>query len=116
MAGNVFLAFLIGFGLLSMLWCLLGWLLPDGRGGVLVCMDIPDEGILNRYRWLRSLGLLRCPLVAVCGDTLVTSPSDIEISSREDLLARLEQEWVICHGTGNGDPSGRDQRCGISEL
>jgi hypothetical protein len=40
---------------------------------------------------------------------------DIEICAGENLLARLEMERNQV-GTGNGNPSGRHQRRGISEL
>ena len=116
MAGYVILAFFAGFGVLSCLWAVLGWLLPGDAGAMLVCLGAPDTGLLSRYRWLRSLGLLRCPLVAVAEEAFQGLPEDTEICSRENLVSRLEQEWEICHGTGNGDSSGRDQRSGISEL
>jgi len=116
MAGYVILVFLTCFGLLSVLWTALGWLLPGDAGAVMVCMGTPDLGLLSRYRWLRSLGFLRCPLVAVTGEDLPGLPEGTEICSREELLFRLEQEWKLHHGTGNGDSSGRHQRRGISEL
>lgn len=115
MAGYVVLALFAAFGLLSAVWAVLGWLLPAGEGMAVVCLGTPDEGVISRYRWLRSLGLLRCPL-------LVTAEGDwrqvdgMEICEPEGLLSRLELERKSIDGTGNGDPSGRDQRCGISEL
>ena len=112
MAGYVILGTLAAFGLLSTLWAILGWLLPSGRGCVLVCYGMPDIGIVSRWKWLQSLGLLRCPLIAVSeADTV-----EIENCAGEHLLVRLEMERNRFHGTGNGDPSGRCQRRGISEL
>jgi len=114
MAGYVLVGALAAFGLLSVLWAVLGWLLPDGKGMVLVCAGVPQEGILSRFRWLRGMGFLRCPLVAVTEEPVEGHSRDYELCSREALLDRLEQEH--CHGTGIGDPSGRHQRRGISEL
>ena len=111
MAGTVIVAALAAFGLLSMVWALLGWWLPAGKGCALVCLGAPDLGIVSRWKWLQSLGLLRCPLIAVTDE----AAEDIEICAGENLLARLEMERNQV-GTGNGNPSGRHQRRGISEL
>ena len=113
MAGYVVLGALAAFGLLSALWAALGWLLPSGKGCALVCRGEPDPGIVSRWKWLRGLGLLRCPLIAVDAEQ---TNGEIEICAGEDLLARLEMERNQFHGTGNGDPAGRHQRRGISEL
>ena len=112
MAVYVLFVVLAAFGLLSILWAALGWLLPSGQGCAIVCVGAPDTGILSRWRWLQSIGLLRCPLIAVSEETM----DDIEICAGEDLLSRLEMERNRFHGTGNGDPAGRHQRRGISEL
>ena len=113
MIGYFVLGTLAAFGLFSALWALLGWLLPGGKGCALVCVGMPDEGILTRSKWLHSLGLLRCPLVVVSEERQPLHP-EIEICSREELVPRLERERN--HGTGIGDPPGRNQRCGVSEL
>ena len=105
---------LAAWGVLCALWAALGWLLPDGKGCALVCVGRPDIGILSRWKWLRGLGLLRCPLIAVTEDLL--EDSETEQCSREDLLARLEMERNRFNGTGNGNHPGRHQRRGISEL
>lgn len=106
---------LCAFGLLSALWAALGWLLPGAKGWALVCVGVPEEKMLLRCRWLTGLGLLDCPLIVVAeeGENV---PSDMEICSREELISRLEWERNRVYGTGNGDHSGRHQRCGISEL
>ena len=116
MAGYVLLAFLAALGLLSAMWALAGWLLPSGQGAVLVCLELPDPGVLSRYRWLRGMGLISCPLVAVTETGRGQALRDTEICSREELLPRLEQEKMGSHGTGTGNPSGRGQRCDLSEL
>lgn len=116
MAGYIVLGTLAAFGLLSAVWALLGWLLPDGRGCAMVCLGTPDEGICSRYRWLRGMGLLSCPLLIVAEESGEAPEETMEICSREELLPRLEQERNRFDGTGNGDHSGRHQRRGISEL
>lgn len=103
---------LAAFGMLSALWALLGWLLPSGRGCALVCYGRADIGIISRWKWLQGLGLLRCPLIAVTEERC----EETEICAGEDLLSRLEMERNRFHGTGNGNPAGRNQRRGISEL
>ena len=117
MAGYVFIGALAAFGLLSVLWAALGWLLPSGRGCVLVCVDEPDEGILSRYRWLRDMGLLQCPFLIVSDkEYYYQHICGSEWISPEDLLPRLEEERYASDGTGNGDSSGCCGRRGISEL
>lgn len=114
-AGWFVLGTLAAFGLLSVLWALLGWLLPGDRGCALVCWGIPDEGTLARLGWLRSLGLLHCPLLVVAEEGQAIPPGT-EICSGEALLSRLEWERNRFHGTGNGDYTGCHQCGGISEL
>ena len=106
MAGAVLLAFFAAFGVLSLVWTLVGWLLPAGEGWALVCLGEPDEGNLSRFRWLRAMGFLRCPLLAV--------PEETENWIEDALLPALGRE--LEHGTGTGDFTGRSQRSGISEL
>lgn len=116
MAGCFVLVLLAAMGAMGLVWALLGWLLPSGQGMVLVCLELPDPGVLSRYRWLRGLGLLRCPLVAVTGYGSRGIPADVEICSREDLQLRLEREKERTYGTGTGNPSGHGQRRDLSEL
>ena len=77
---------LAAYGALSALWAALGWLLPGLRGCALVYAGTPEEGICRRYRWLRGLGFFSCPLIAV---TEGEATEEIEVCSREELLARL---------------------------
>ena len=116
MAGYAIVCILAAFGLLSALWAGLGWLLPGGRGMAMVCAGPPDPGILARYRWLRGLGLFSCPLIVAAEETDLPPMDGIEICAPEALLSRLELERKQIDGTGNGDPPGRHQRRGISEL
>lgn len=113
MAGYFMVGTLAAIGLLSVLWALCGWLLPGGRGCVLVCYGTPDEGICSRYRWLRGTGLLSCPLVAVDAEQMPPG-TDLEQCTGEQLVDRLKQERN--YGTGTGDFTGCHQCRGISEL
>ena len=115
MAGYIILGAFGAFGCLSLLWALLGWLLPAGQGCALVCYGEPDEGILSRYLWLRGVGLLRCPLLAVV-PSQTDSSAETENCTREALLTRSEWERNRADGTGTGDHPGRDRRRGVSEL
>jgi len=120
MALYIILGTLAAIGLLSIVWVCFGWLLPGGEGGILVCTE-PSEAFLSRCWWLRELGLLRLPLVIALREPsdqgkMGLLDNDIEICSPETLVSRLEQERLHRDGTGNGDPAGRHQRRGISEL
>ena len=114
MAMFVLMGALAAWGFLCALWAALGWLLPDGRGCALVCVGQPDMGIVSRWKWLKGLGLLRCPLIAITEDP--HEDSETEQCSRENLLFRLEMERNRFNGTGNGNYPGRHQRRDISEL
>jgi hypothetical protein len=121
MAGYILLGTLAAIGLMSSLWVCFGWLLPGAKGGALVCVGWPDAGTVSRYRWLREIGMLHCPLLIGTEDA--EAPEEerlcscgIELCSPENLVLRLERERKNSDGTGNGDPSGRDQCRGISEL
>lgn len=120
MALYIILGTLAAIGLLSVGWVCFGWLLPGGDGGIVLCRE-PSEDLLRRCRWLREVGLLRMPLVILGEETadwdqMRLYGGEIEICSPETLISRLERERLHCDGTGNGDPSGRHQRRGISEL
>ena len=114
----ILIGMLAAMGLLSVLWVCFGWLLPGVKGCALVLLGRPDEGFLRRYQWLRDLGLLTCPLLVVTEDQ--TEETELlfgmELCSRDALWHRLERERTDIDGTGNGDPPGRHQRRGISEL
>ena len=118
MAGMVFLGAAAAFGIISLIWTLVGWLLPDGKGAAVVCWEQPDEGILVRVKWLQSLGLLRCPLLIVTNTEpfYYINNSTIEYCRRESLFSRLEQERIRINGTGNGDSSGNNSGGCLPEL
>lgn len=114
MAGMVFLGAMAAFGVLSLLWAVLGWLLPGGKGGAVVCFGVPDPWLRIRVQWLQSLGLLRFPLIVVTEQR--PQEDTMEYCSPGRLLARLEQERTFFHGTGNGDSSGDHRSGGLPEL
>lgn len=115
MAGYFVIGVLAAVGCLSILWALLGWLLPDGRGCVLVCYGAPDPGICSRYRWLRGTGLLGCPLVAVDAPR-EAAWEDMELCAGEELILRLKWERNQDYGTGTGDFTGCHQCRDLPEL
>lgn len=115
MAGYFFLGMLAAFGSFCILWVLLGWILPGGKGCAVVCCGVPDEGMICRYHWLRGLGLVAWPLLAVA-EAKDIRHEYAEICSGEELLSRLEWERYGSNGAGNGDHTGCDQRRDISEL
>ena len=93
----VLIGFLAAYGALSVLWAALGWLLPGMKGCVLVYLGRPGESICRRYRWLRGLGLMDCPLLAV---TEEAETEEIEVCGPENLLSRLAWEAERFGGTG----------------
>ena len=100
MAEHWILGTLAAFGLLSALWAALGWLLPSGKGWTLVYIGEPQPETLTRFKWLRGLGLLSIPMIAVTEEA-VAMPQGTEICSREALIGRLERERRQFDGTGN---------------
>ena len=116
MVWYILVGMLAAFGGLSIIWVLLGWILPQGNGCVLVCYGMPDEGILSRWKWLKGMGFFVCPLLAVTQEEDPLWDPEIERCTGEDLLFRLEMERNRFDGTGNGNSPGRHQRRGVSEL
>lgn len=113
------------WGVLSVACLLFGWLLPKDRRGLVLYFcreETCAESVIFEYRWLRDLGFLAGPLLLV--DSTVT-PKEREILERKypeivfcslaELPGRLELERNRI-GTRDGNPPGRDQRCGVSEL
>ena len=116
MAWYVLFGMLAAFGALTALWSLLVVLLPRDTGCILVCVEGAQWRILSRWKWLNSLGLLRCTLLFVNEEEQLCRFENIERCSWEQLFSRLEMERNRIHGTGNGNHSGRDQRRDLSEL
>lgn len=102
MGGIVIVGALSAFGFLCAVWAALGWLLPGGKHGAAVCFCTPglkQLSTLHRWFWLRSIGLIRCPILLVdCGLTeteikeLRRLGQGTEICSPEILVQRLELE------------------------
>lgn len=94
------LVLLASIGLVSLVWCVLGWVLPDASW--VVVFRCPQghhpDGAISRYQWLRSLGLISGKLVIV--GQIPSSEQDIwkkkhpnvEFLTAEDLPAALELE------------------------
>ena len=100
MVWYILLGTLAAYGALSAIWASLGWLLPGLRGCALVYMGTPEEGVCRRYRWLRGLGLISCPFLAV---TENERSEEIEVCGREELMERLDWEAERFGGTGTGE-------------
>ena len=121
MACLICLGALAAFGLLSIFWCLFGWLLPK-TGGVMLCLEGEDaHALVRRYLWLRGLGVVACPLIVADRDLAEPERAwmeshGVEVCPPEALAQRLGIGERNIDGTGNGDSPGRHQRRGISEL
>lgn len=95
MAGTFVVAVLAGFGFLSLLWALFGWLLPVCREGWLLCPGRTEYlSLVWLYLWLRETGLVKCPLIVVdygllpCERSRLTGRG-IEICGLSELPDRL---------------------------
>ena len=105
MAALIVMAVLAAYGVICILWVLLGFLLPQQRGAaaVLLCRgDHREETLIRRYLWLYDLGLIRCPLILV--DLDIPEPRrqlrGVIRCTPEELLEKLEQEREQLGGTG----------------
>ena len=89
MAGYFVIGTLAAFGAFCALWVLAGLFLPRHPGAAVVVLSGPgDEAILCRYRWLRGIGLVRCPIVFIG-----KAPCEGILScTLEELTSLLEQE------------------------
>lgn len=121
--GNWFvLAMLAAFGVFSALWALAGFFLPRQKGAVMVCLcrcPCDAQLAIRRYRWLNSLGLVRCQLIIMDGglteeERLRLMKHGWMIRTPEELASGLEQERRTVERAR--DDSGRDQRGDFSEL
>lgn len=99
MAWLIIFAALAAWGLLSACWAALGWLLP-GSGSATVVLLYPrtcPEDTIARYRWLRSLGLIRGRLVIADAEDTVRAVlerkyPDLEFCALAELTAGPEAE------------------------
>ena len=102
MAGFVLVGMLAAFGIFCSLWVILGWLLPGGTGGLVVCRGsagFPEQHFVRRYLFLVETGLLRCRMLVVDRGLeardrqwLQSLGAGIEICTPEELPSRLELE------------------------
>ena len=115
MAGIILFGTLAAFGALCALWLLWGiWLPGDGAGLMVYCWQnsVQGRGFVIRWRLQWDLGLLRGRLVVF---DLGLTPEDRAFLTRWGRnveIWELEREY----GKGIGNHSGRDCRCGLSEL
>lgn len=86
----IILGALAAFGALSVLWVLFGSLLIRHGGTVMVCLHPDPEQSIRHHRWLRDLGLIRCPMLVV--GTAGEDGPGVEYIELAELPARLEQE------------------------
>lgn len=99
------------FGILSAVWCLLGWLLPSG-GEVTVCPAKADvHAVVRRYLWLKGMGLIRGPLLLAdrelsAAERFWMEKHGIAVCLPEEMLRQLGMGEKEFDGTGNGDPPG----------
>ena len=106
---------LAAFGAFCALWTIWGWMLPKGKGWVILCLEEPEGKIPAGVKWLRDLGFQKTPVIVVTEKPGGASPG-VENCSWDELISWLEWERNRFDGTGNGDHTGRHQRRGISEL
>ena len=61
----ILLGTLAAFGLICVLWVLLGYLLPGSQKCTVVLLCEPKEelALLRRLLWIRELGLFRCGIL-----------------------------------------------------
>lgn len=122
MLGYVVIALLAAMGLMSLCWCAAGWLLPVCRDGWLLCPAGEDgPAFVPVYLWLKSLGLVRCPLVVL--DLGMDGQRRQYLQEKEIVVCTPEQLPELAAGVGertiggrNADHPGRSQRRGVSEL
>ena len=112
---------LAAFGLLCVIWSVLGLWLSGSKGWVAVCWAGKGQSAaLRRCRWLRSWGLYRGAIILVSREQTPESETglsreteNIEICTLEALPARLKVEFTYA---GVVDLTGHRGGGGISEL
>ncbi len=125
MAFYVIVGVLAAFGALCILWVLFGALLTRPRGDALVCFcgEGREERIIRRYRWLRDLGLVKCPLVLLDSglplwqrQQLMQKCGAVRFYTTEKWIKLLEQERRKGGRAGNGNAAGDHCSGDLSEL
>ena len=95
------------FGFVCAVWTVCGFFLKD-RGGSLLYHGPDPVEFARRYLWLKEMGLIRCQL------TVADPPGNWLLWLKNQGIDTIEGEKGLESGTG--DPPGRNQRCGVSEL
>ena len=119
MAGNVCIGALAAFGLLCVLWLIYGSCCGKTEGALLV-VSRGGRGLVRQCLWLREMGLLTCPMVLIDPeldelDAHWAIARGVEIW-RTSRFGEAEDIGERTYGAGTGDPTGRHQRGGVSEL
>lgn len=113
MTGYFVVGTLAAIGLLSLIWALLGWLLPREKNCAVVFRETPEPEILAKFKWLESLGLLCCPVIVLSEWEQALWK---ENCNEEGLRLLMRQMWEEYDGTGTGDIAGHSQCRGVPEL
>lgn len=96
MSWSFVVAVLAGFGVLSVLWAIFGWLLPVCREGWLLCPGRKEcLSLVWLYLWLRGMGIVKCPLIVIDYGMPPQERDDltakgIEICGLSELADRLD--------------------------
>lgn len=101
MALYVIIGALAAFGLICVVWIICGFFLPDTRSGALVLpgpLGEKEMATARRWIWLREMGLLYSPLIAVAED-----------------FGEAERIWLECHGFEICSRAAIAKRLGIGE-
>ena len=119
MAGFVWVGVLAAFGAVSALWIAYGLCCGKPVGKLLILSD-GKKGLIRRLLWLREIGLLSCPMVLIDPnldemDAMWVLSRGVEIWNTS-RLGEADDIGERIYGAGTGDPTGRHQRGGVSEL
>jgi len=119
MTGFVWVGALAAFGAVSALWLVYGLCCGKPVGRLLIVSN-GQKGLIRRLLWLREVGLLSCPMVLI--DPELDELDEYWITSRGVEVWKtapwMEAENIgeRIYGAGTGDPTGRHQCGGVSEL
>ena len=115
MAGMILFGTLAAFGALCALWMLVGTRLPGDRAGLMIyCWhsSAVGRGFVIRWRLQWDLGLLRGRLAVIDLGMTEEDRAFLNRWGRNTEIWERESDY----GERIRDHSGRDCRCGISEL
>ena len=119
MALYVCVGMLAAFGLLCFLWMIYGMCCGKTRG-TLVILAHRGHGLLRRCLWLRQMGLLRCKMAVIAGELDAVDIRWLHQNGIEIWISGSLPEGCDTgekkYGAGTGNPPGRHQCGGVSEL